>query len=105
MKITQKIILLNCYNTLPQELLNIISSFVYCQNCYKNSRKHCKTCNLCNVNKKLHKTCKICKECYSREVVVNLLNILYYHIHCENCNNVKKYSMIYYYYYCENCDN
>ena len=107
-KINKKNVLNQSVEKLPPELLNIISSFCFCNFCHNNNYKHCNYCNAHNINKKLHLTCKKCNLCYPKHITIYANSILYndvviHHIHCESCNNVKKYSMTFFMYYCPIC--
>jgi hypothetical protein len=107
-RINQKKILRDCVEFLPRELLNIISDFNHCKLCHICNYKHCNNCNQCDINPKIHLTCKKCKTCYPKYITRVFYNLVYYHtinihIHCENCDAVKHYSMLNYYYYCPDC--
>lgn len=107
-KVNQKEIMNQCAERLPQELLSRIVKYHHCEKCHGDQNKHCYNCNKCNVNK-YHLTCEKCHVCYSKYKTRIFNNIEYYHtlnahIHCEECDHIKDYSMKHFYYYCSKCE-
>jgi hypothetical protein len=104
------LLLYNLEKYLPPELLNIIADFHNCKFCYENDFIHCNFCNNCYEKYERHLVCKKCNICYPYTKTVIFANrrydfVLNKHIHCDICDEVKKYSMSRYLYYCDNCNN